>query len=382
MISSLPFLFGTTCFGPRQHLVEPENISHTAGKSKVPAIAVDQRGKVFVTWEDYSIGDDEVLLTTKTPGDTWSTPVNVSQNAYDSRAPSIAIDSRDRLHMAWQQSIQRGHSEPWVIFCTWQDPGDTWAIPDTIDPPGMNGIPSIAVDSGGTIVNLFWNCVFSTDAGYTCYARKLMEGGWQDFVEFPYVESLYPFESHTCVDRKGVFHVVQALGQNVYYQQRSPDVGWSERLKLSHGPSEIGASEPSLAISRDGSLHVVWTDNDSTRKGFGYCRRTPAGNWMPVEAPFAKTWKRWGWQVNYLRAYAAVLSDDRLCVLLSDGIEMEYVVRSEAGVWSDPVIVANAYLGWHPCAVAGSPNGRVCVAYEHEDAVQDKTEIYYFEFEP
>src|SRR2546421_13115169 len=67
----------------------PANISNNSGDSGLPQMAVSGNN-VYVTWENNGLGNFEVFVAKSTDnGNTFTFPVNVSNNEAPSGAPQI-----------------------------------------------------------------------------------------------------------------------------------------------------------------------------------------------------------------------------------------------------------------------------------------------------
>lgn len=90
-------------------------ISNSAGSSIDPAVVADGSGNPVVAWTDDTPGNSEIYLKTYN-GSSWvelagsATAGGISASAGSSGKPSLAIDSRGRLVVAWQDD-SAGDSE-------------------------------------------------------------------------------------------------------------------------------------------------------------------------------------------------------------------------------------------------------------------------------
>ena len=67
-------------------------------------IALDSNNQPHIVWVS---GGNEIFYTSF-DGNSWNTPVNVSDNSTNSCEPDIAIDSDDNVHIVWRDEITGG----------------------------------------------------------------------------------------------------------------------------------------------------------------------------------------------------------------------------------------------------------------------------------
>src|SRR6267142_2531124 len=120
----------------------PKNLSNSSGFSFSPRIATDTHGGINVVWEDDTPGNLDVMFSHSTDGGlTFSTPLNVSNDAPNSDSPQIAADARGNLY---------------IFFSRSSDKGATFSTPKNLsNSPGQSSAPQIKVDAGGNI-NVVW----------------------------------------------------------------------------------------------------------------------------------------------------------------------------------------------------------------------------------
>ena len=200
-------------------------------------------------------------------GEVWSTPVNLTADRpIASWLPAIAADRAGNLHLVWTEQWETG----WFwgrIFYTMYD-GSSWTPPLRIstDDTEIAILPSVAVDSHGTI-----HVVFAAK-GYLQYTRSqawnrpwLAEswshprpvGGFQG-----------PYWSDIAIDDEDNIHVVSrgtlsAESVNDMMYIRSTDGGqtWTNAVVLWSSP--LVSMQPRIAV-RGRDVYVTWMDADFT----------------------------------------------------------------------------------------------------------------------
>jgi len=126
-----------------------KNLSNGYGLSLAPAIAA-RNGKVYVVWYDNDSGNTEIMFSrSEDSGKTYSSPLNLSNNAGSGQFPSVAIDSDGHIHVAWQDT-QDGFSDIFYVKST--DGGATFTAPVNIsnETEGATNV-SLAADDKGNV---------------------------------------------------------------------------------------------------------------------------------------------------------------------------------------------------------------------------------------
>ncbi|MFC1926656.1 hypothetical protein ACFLWV_02770 [Chloroflexota bacterium] len=151
----------------------PQILSQNDGESREPALTIDSNNTLHLAWSSDAPGNWDVFYQAKTAVGEWSTPVNLSDNAGESRAPAIAVDSRGTVHLAWHD-YGSGNYE---IMYTSLPEGGSWTTPHNISSnSGSSGVASLAIDSNDKI-HLVWNDS-SSGTWEILYATKPVDGAW------------------------------------------------------------------------------------------------------------------------------------------------------------------------------------------------------------
>lgn len=94
------------------------NISNTETRSDLPVIAIDSADTIHVVWEegweDLSPPGWVYYSKSADSGQTWSTPVIVSDHPFTPSAlhSNVVVDENDRVHIVWAS----GHSGVWKVY--------------------------------------------------------------------------------------------------------------------------------------------------------------------------------------------------------------------------------------------------------------------------
>ena len=109
----------------------PQNISGDAGAATGPGMAVDSSGAINIIWTDTSLGNSEIFFSRSADGGTtFSTPLNISNNAGHSVGPSIAVDPSGNINIAWADDTPLGSNRLYdEFFSRSSDAGASFSTP-------------------------------------------------------------------------------------------------------------------------------------------------------------------------------------------------------------------------------------------------------------
>jgi hypothetical protein len=87
---------------------EPVQVTKTPGSDFHTVAATDSKGNVWVAWQAWRDANYEILLASVDVSGRWSEPLVVSNSKANDWNPSIAADSKERVHVAWD-TYDRGN---------------------------------------------------------------------------------------------------------------------------------------------------------------------------------------------------------------------------------------------------------------------------------
>ena len=117
-----------------------------------PATARDSIGNIWIVWDQTTSAGDTDIYIGKLPanGTAFAASVPVVTNPNDQLYPSIAIDSGNKLYVAWQDNRQAGDNNQgeWDIYLSTSTNGTTWSTAKRINDPDENNQinPSIVIN--------------------------------------------------------------------------------------------------------------------------------------------------------------------------------------------------------------------------------------------
>jgi hypothetical protein len=226
-----------------------------------PGIALDSAGTVHLVWAVGTVPSGygytspyEIYYTTKPAGGSWTTPENLSNESYNTVLPSIAIDSQDRLWVAWQASTANGDE----IYVRTKAAGGAWEPVVNLSNNGAkNQNPCLILDVYGT-PHVVWR---STAPGnWEVFYSKYQGGSWTPPGNLSSTSkpSYFP---RLATDASGNLYLVweeDRGNDNFQIEFRRWDGSqWLAAKDIS--PSGGKALYPSIA-AENGNLYVVWQD--------------------------------------------------------------------------------------------------------------------------
>lgn len=149
----------------------PTNISNNTGDSGAPQMIVDGNN-IYAVWMDDTPGNFDILFSKSIDGGTtFAKPVNVSGNLQDSGYPQFVVIGNN-VYVAWTNAITDKNYD--VLFAKSSDGGQTFGTPVNVsNTPGASGWPQISVDSG----NVYISWVDNTPGNYDIYIAKSADDG-------------------------------------------------------------------------------------------------------------------------------------------------------------------------------------------------------------
>ncbi len=211
-------LFPVVGWTPAQQV----NDDADAAPQEYPAVVADSQGTVYVVWEDRRNGpaQPELRWAKQPDGGVWSASQAVGTSGpKDQRAPALAVDTEDNIHLVWENHDPNGSDIRWAIL---PSGADTWQGFLTVNQPQAPDVPAplhpdVGADSMG-IIYAIWQDFRNGENDPDIYAARLLVG-----------------EDH-----------------------------WGQDRRVNHDPPGHAQKEPALAVTADGAAFAVWTDERNT----------------------------------------------------------------------------------------------------------------------
>ena len=255
--------------------------TESTGVSSGPSVAVDSKGNVHIAWADQTSyggsGTDEDIFYKywNTATTTWTiTQVVSTESTLDSINPSLAVDSKGNVHIAWQDSTDYAASgaDKDIFYKCWNATTFSWTTTEVVS-IGSDAncfTPSLAVDSKGNVhiawqdYSGYYDSGLDPDVFYKQWYASNSSWLISEVVstESPGISSNSP---SLAVDSTGNVHIAwfeKDIFDNdeVYYKYKDVMTStWTTSELVSTG-STTNSWYPSVAVDSMGNVHIVWTE--------------------------------------------------------------------------------------------------------------------------
>jgi hypothetical protein len=241
---------------------EYKRLTWNAGGSYVPAIAAGSSSTIHVVWYDYSPGNGEIYYKRSTNGGvTWESSRRITWTSGSSYAPAIAVDSMNTVHVLWRDNTNDSNDE--IYYKQSTDGGTTWSNNKRLTwNAGDSHNPAIAVDSTDKI-HVAWNDD-SRGSSMEIFYRRSVDGGisWSKLKRFTW-NSGHSVSPELAAGSGNNVHIVwfdSTPGNGEIYYKRSTNAGvtWESSRRLTWN-SSISTS-PTIAVDSSSGVHFAWQD--------------------------------------------------------------------------------------------------------------------------
>jgi|GEM_PF-3180219 len=206
-----------------------------------PAIAVDSQNRIWVAWETgVSESDSDIWVRSKPAGGEWSAPQRIASSTKQDINVRIAIGKDDSVHAVWR-SNQAGNYD---IFYARYD-GSSWSVPVNVSATGgQSYYPDVDADGAGNVF-VVWTDEIDGTNGFDILARRYDGAAWQPVQRASNrLKALYP--------------TLDAEGCNLY-------VAWADYLDNPNGrPDAFFAYSTDCGASWSGGENVSRNGTFST----------------------------------------------------------------------------------------------------------------------
>jgi len=216
----------------------------------------------------------------------WSTPEVVSSvAAYNSREPSVAIDTSGNIHVVWEDfSDYMSSGSHWDIFYRqWFRSNQTWLRTEVVSTTTTVGAdsPQIAIDSQGDVhvvwqdYTNFFKAGLDIDIIYS--KRNSVTNEWSGKALISIQSTEDSKTPDIAVDPSDNVHIVwmdetdrdgSGIDQDIFYRMWNVTSSNWGTVKLISSESNAGSYFPSITTDQFSNLHVVYSD-ESNIQGSG-----------------------------------------------------------------------------------------------------------------
>jgi len=343
-------------------------LSDDKGDAGPPAIISSQTGGIHIFWSQE--GDKDLagaLYNARADGTGWSVNDII---VGDIQSPTVARENNGTMHVVWVEGNQLKHSHASVqnAVSAW-----AWTLPTTIA-DGPASYPTLIYDPRG-ILHLAFAVIDETSA---IYYLQSSDGGWS-WNESGFFETITPGAAaerpQIAISEDGTIHMVWSLvttdsyygGLGVYYT-RSMDAGksWIEPMRLDEEASYAIGEQAWLAsifVHGNREVHVVWDSHSNAGSRRHQWSRDGGLTWTSPE-PI------WGSFVSQTGPNPMITDSSETLYLFSSGT---FDWNQRGGVyfshwtgsnWGDPQLVNISSEGPHYCLVTVTEGNKLHVVWQ------------------
>ncbi len=260
--------------------------------SMFSSMTIDSKGNVHVAWEDdtaLSSGTDRDIFYKywDIRTETWSTTEVVStESSGDSVHPTLGIDAAENVHIAWVDYTDGGSGSDRDIFYKRYEGASGWIATEVVSSSldGMAENPSLAVDSSNN-VHVAWednSNVLSSGTDFDIFYKQL-SGQTHIWVDVEVVSTESTEMSAFCslaVDNLDNVHIAWYDGTDLdgagtdadifYKNKNSFTTLWSAVEVVSTESTGVSIVSD-ITMDSHGNVHIAWQDlSDYGELGSGY----------------------------------------------------------------------------------------------------------------
>ena len=227
---------------------------------------------VYAIWEENHDGTNRIIFAKSTDrGNTFSNPANLTGGRIDSETPSIAVFG-NIVYVVWTDN-SLGNFD--IFFIKSTDGGNTFSKPLNIsNDPGLSYLPRLATNGKNNLYVVWtdnsrgnYNILFTRSLnGGAGFDKPIILSNLKGVSNFPNLaasgnDTVYVVWSHknnTDFDPSNTENQTQTY--DIFFA-KSTDMGRTigKPLDLSNDPANSQSSD--VAVSEMGTVYVVWSDN-------------------------------------------------------------------------------------------------------------------------
>jgi hypothetical protein len=236
-------------------------------------------------------------ITTEDNGENWSQPVVIDNSNFYGGMPSVAIDSLNRLHVAWHAQKLDGSNYN-IYYCRSEDLGISWTNPILVSKIFTTNdqlYAAIAVDQNNN-PHIVWNTVVGTESNIGDVHYNFSQDGGTSWPNDKMISNsndhrcFVPTIDFTSDGKAWVFYVDGDFDQNTrkaYFVNSNDYQLWSSPQAATTS-GILYDSFVSFAVDYQDQIHLVYADNYSPGDIRIMYTKYSAGFWKPP-IPVAKS---------------------------------------------------------------------------------------------
>jgi immune inhibitor A len=252
-----------------------------------PAIACDDRGRVFLAWMELVGGERELRFLQFLYSAPFGQPVTLTAPVDAPTAPAITAAGDGHAYVLWSDLGAGRH----IVFASRFHPDSGMSARFPVGPNSAYGQPSVSavVESSG-VLHAVWQV--SPGAGSEIhYQRRGLTGfpNPRDTTLDALGDGLQ--NPRIALDPMGGVHVAyersMADAQQVRYKRRHPVLGWDHRATRVSDASDLTTSTIELLPTSPGNVSITWLGYDGVAQGLRESVRTWDGGIVTAVDPDA-----------------------------------------------------------------------------------------------
>jgi len=224
------------------------------GFNQEPQIAVDASGGAVAVWPQLQ-GHYLIQASTKAPGGTWESPVEISPSGKESREPQVAMNDSGQAIAVWAQRTERA-----TIMAASRTTQGSWGPAEELAAPGEDsGDLDVAIDPDGYAVAI-WTKLQNFPSDYLIEAATRSPAGqWGPAVPLSELgQNAWGPKLAITPSGRAIATWYRWNGEGdtiVQVAEREPGSAWSEPENLSAPGAKAFAPEVGIGAGR---AVVIW----------------------------------------------------------------------------------------------------------------------------
>lgn len=219
----------------------------------------------------------------------WPEPTLVLETRHEIYEPAMAVDQSSGVNVAWAVHVDDHPPLQQIYMARWD--GSSWSGPTAVVSAAAANAPSLAVDPYADIHLIWHSALARLQYTWTVAGSSTAETAWAPSVEL--AES--NLRAQLRADPQGRLHLVypgRGAAGPVYRSSRDGGATWTEAVEVAAPSAPNAAADYTrLAVSDNGTLHVVWTEFEFPKawppRGVFHSVSTDAGRSWSVPAQLA-----------------------------------------------------------------------------------------------
>jgi immune inhibitor A len=254
----------------------PVPFDRGVGSAIEPTVARIGGEDLAVAWIEVDGGPGRLLYRARIRG-TWTAPRVLTPASGGCSAPTMAVDDRGRVFLAWLEQTAEYRALRFMQFLYATPFGQPVSLTDPVDSPSA---PAITAAGDGRAYVLWSDVVVNRRVAVA--SRFHPDSGMsRPFAVSPVSASHQPAVAGA-VDTSGTLHVVwqvsPSVGSEIRYQRR-PRSGRIAPRDTVLDAEGAGLQNPRIALDPTGALHVSYERAVTAGQQVRYKRRHPALGW-------------------------------------------------------------------------------------------------------